>query len=98
MTLQNITNMNRKTEEDKPRRSSSFLNKFSLFKSQRSSDSDGDSKSTYFASAKSNQNKKSIMEREWSKACGQMDKRAQILQECLIFLFISSKKVFFRML
>ena len=81
MTLQNITNMNRKIAEDRPRRSSSFFDKFSLFKSQRSSDSDGDAKSTYFASGKSNHNKKSIMEKEWSKACEQMDKRAQILQE-----------------
>ena len=69
------------------RHSISFLDKISLFKSQGSCDSTTSeskssdlSKQKFFASFKSNDNKKSIMEKEWSKACGQMDRRAQMLQ------------------
>ena len=65
------------------RKGTSFFNKLTLFKSQKSDEIDGDSKSLhkqYLASSKSSNNKKSIMEKEWSKTCGQMDKRAQLLQ------------------
>ena len=65
------------------RRASTIFNQLPFFKSQKSEDSDGDSKSLhkqYLASSKSSISKKSIMEKEWSKTCGQMDKRAQLLQ------------------
>ena len=52
-----------------------------LFKSEKSEEDDVSETvqhKQYFSSFKSN-NKKS-MEKEWSKACEQMDQRAQILQ------------------
>lgn len=65
------------------RKASIFFNQLTLFKSQKSEENDGDSKSLhkqYLSSSKCSNNKKSIMEKEWSKTCGQMDKRAQLLQ------------------
>ena len=64
------------------RRASTIFNQLPFFKSQKSEDSDGDSKSSHKqqASSKSSISKKSIMEKEWSKTCEQMDKRAQLLQ------------------
>ena len=65
------------------RRASTFFEKLPFFKSQKSEEGDGDFKSLhkqYLASSKSSISKKSIMEKEWSKTCGQMDKRAQLLQ------------------
>ena len=53
-----------------------------LFKSEKSEEDDVSETvqhKQYFSSFKSNNNKKS-MEKEWSKACEQMDQRAQILQ------------------
>ena len=65
------------------RKASIFFNQLTLFKSQKSEENDGDSKSLHkqnLSSSKCSNNKKSIMEKEWSKTCGQMDKRAQLLQ------------------
>ena len=73
------------------RKASSFFNQLTLFKSQKSDDSDGDSKSLHkqnLSSSKCNNDKKSVMEKEWSKTCGQMDKRAQLLQVLLPILYI----------
>ena len=64
------------------RKASSFFNQLTLFKSQKSDESDGDSSlhKQYSSSSKCSNDKKSVMEKEWSKTCGQMDKRAQLLQ------------------
>ena len=67
--------MNKRRNE--PRNSISFFEKISFFKSQKSSDSESGEKQRSFTPFKS---KKASMEKEWSKACFQMDKRAQILQ------------------
>lgn len=58
---------------------------FSLFKSPKNSENEVESNKQvhkhYIASSKCNNSRnKSKMEREWTKACGQMDKRAQLLQ------------------
>ena len=53
-----------------------------LFKSEKSEEDDVSETvqhKQYFSSFKSS-NKKKSMEKEWSKACEQMDQRAQILQ------------------
>ena len=87
--------MNKKRTE--PRHSISFFEKITFFKSQKSSDSESDGKLSdkqkYFTPFKS---KKASMEKEWSKACLQMDKRAQILQVNIFCVHpISFKIIFF---
>ena len=71
------------------RKASSFFNQLTLFKSQKSDESDGDSSlhKQYSSSSKCSNDKKSVMEKEWSKTCGQMDKRAQLLQVIANFIF-----------
>ena len=65
---------------------------FSLFKSPKNSENEVESNKQvhkhYIASSKCNNSRnKSKMEREWTKACGQMDKRAQLLQVFCPFFY-----------
>ena len=83
------------------RKASSFFNQLTLFKSQKSDDSDRDFKSLHkqnLSSSKCNNDKKSVMEKEWSKTCGQMDKRAQLLQVIANFIHIILLSYYDRML
>lgn len=65
---------NRKNTDNKEKKKVSFLDKIPFFKSSEDEDSQ------FLSYFKTSNSKKSCMEKEWSKACGQMDKRAQLLQ------------------
>ena len=75
----------KRSSENKEKKKVSFFNKLPFFKSL---DDEENQLSSYF---KSSNSKKSSMEKEWSNACVQMDKRAQILQvvESINVMFFS---------